>query len=92
MEVTSPVVDKGQTALVRQRPQGADKLVIVNGKEYLFREINGVSLSWVDNEDVGAVFELRIECCGGQRRQEFQYANSAQESYWRLCGGKRNDS
>ena len=89
MEVTSPVADNGQTALVRRRPQGADKLVIVNGKEYLFREINGVSLSWVDNEDVGAVFELRIVCCGGTRSQEFVYANSAQESYWRLCGGKR---
>ena len=89
MEVTSPVADNGQTALVRRRPQGADKLVIVNGKEYLFREINGVSLSWVDNEDVGAVFELRIVCCGGTRSQEFVYANSAQESYWRLCGGQR---
>lgn len=85
---TSPVQRDGKTALVRRRASGQDKQVKLAEKVYNFREVNGVSLAWVDDSDVPAVLSVRTApCCGGRTFPEFTFANSSQVVYWTLLTG-----
>ena len=71
-----------KVALVRYMAQGHDTPVQVNGKNYVFAVRRGVSLCWVDEEDVPAIFTLHKMCCGGRRKKLFQPANQAQIDHW----------
>ena len=71
-------------ALVRYMPLG--QTVDVNGKTYVFDPRGGVSLCWVEEEDVPAVLDIMKVCCGGRRRRIFQHANQAQIDFWERLG------
>ena len=75
-------MNDNQTALVRFGPLPYDVVVQANGKTYTFKNHNGVSMAWVDNEDVEAVLMVRHTCCGGKKSRTFQLANSAQIAHW----------
>ena len=80
-EVTQgPIEKEGKIALVRYMP--LERHIKVGEKMYDFIPKGGVSLSWVDKESIEAVMAHTETCCGGHVRRVFQYANSAQASYW----------
>lgn len=74
------VTRDGKTALVNFK--GTERRIKVGTKEYHFENRRGVSLCWVNNEDVGKVMEYVETCCGGQRTRIFKYANQAQCDYF----------
>lgn len=40
------------------------KLYTVHDKQYVFMVQNNISLAFVDEEDVGAILQIRNACCG----------------------------
>ena len=73
-----------KVALVRYMP--LEQTVQIGDKTYAFVNRGGVSLCYVDPEDVEAVLQVTKVCCGGRKRRIFQHANQAQIDFWERLG------
>ena len=82
--IYGPIHKDGQVALVVG--YGTEQRIRVGEKEYYFQNRGGVTLSWVDDADEGAVLSVKKVCCGGKTSPMFRYANSAQIAHWEGLG------
>ena len=55
--------------------------VTVHNNTYAFVVRRNVNITWVRPEDVGAMLMITKECCGGQKKPKYLYANE-QDVYW----------
>lgn len=72
--------NNGEIALVHMPP--LDVKFRVGEREYHFVVRNGVSLCWVREGDVDALFSYKRVCCGGVKKSPIRYANEAQVEHW----------
>lgn len=84
MVTSGPIERDGKIALCENNSAGAE--VSRNGRTYNFVNRGGVTLAWVDKDDVSFVLEVRKVCCGGKSRPRFYLANSAQVDFWENLG------
>lgn len=78
------IVENGNVAI--RRIPARDKLISVNGTEYLFRIQNNISLCWVKEADVSTVLAIKQGCCGGAKRQVFYPADQTHVNRWNNGG------
>ena len=76
-----PVInDVNQTAIIFLR--GGQKYVHTKNNEYVFTPSNGISLAWIEEEDVNQILRIPGGCCGNHK-PVFRLANDQQVSLWK---------
>ncbi|MBC8553834.1 MAG: hypothetical protein H8D23_29845 [Candidatus Brocadiales bacterium] len=77
----------GKVAVQRLRQQGR-MVRMGDGTEYLFVIRANIPLAWVSPEHVDQVLAITRQCCGGNRRKEFQLASDDHVRRWLNNGGR----
>lgn len=73
--------EQGQIALVFG--QNVQKLVEVNGHQYVFVVKSNICLAWVNAPDVASILAiLGRGCCGHRAVPQFAYASASQVQVW----------
>lgn len=76
--------ESGQVAL--KRFQTINRLVSVDGTEYVFHTQNNICLAWIQPEHVGRVLAVQRVCCGGSKKPMFTYASEVDVKRWQYGG------
>lgn len=66
---------KASRILITKQRSGASQ-------DYVFSIRNGVTLAWVEPEDVPAVQAVKLACCGGREKPVFRPATDAEVTRW----------
>lgn len=66
--------------------QQVQKLITVNGNQYVFVVRHNISLTHVEPEDVPQILSIRKNCCGGNGGPLFKEANEAEVRVWNEGG------
>jgi len=74
--------EKGQVGLRRVR-QNDKTIRLSSGKVYNFVFKNGICFSWVDEEDVQEVLDMKRHCCADKQIQQFYLAREMDVGEWR---------
>ena len=77
----------GKVAVQRLRQQGR-MVRMGDGTEYLFVIRANIPLAWVSPEHLDQVLAITRQCCGGNRRKEFQLASDDHVRRWLNNGGR----
>lgn len=76
-----PVINSSnQVAVIYLR--GGQKYVRTNSSEYVFTPSNGISLAWINEQDVNQILRIPGGCCGNNIRDIFRIANDNQVALW----------
>lgn len=70
-----PITNEAGQVAVKYLKQIPRYIKLGNGHEYVFSVTRNISMSWVEPEDVPAVFNIKDGCCGGAKKTAFVYVN-----------------
>ena len=85
--MTEPIFDEQGRVALRYYQDTGPILVqdTPSGKDYTFI-CHVVSMAWINPEDVDHLLARLKSCCGGNKRQTFDYANANAIAAWRNGG------
>jgi hypothetical protein len=66
--------------------QQVQKLVNINGNQYVFTVRHNISLAYVTDSDVPGVLAIKKNCCVNRGGPLFKLASAAEERVWREGG------
>lgn len=80
--------EAGQVAM-RYKKQSPAYVKCGNGKEYVFAVRANIAMSWIDQEDVPCMLNVRESCCGGgQRKPAVFFCDETHVRRWIAGGGR----